>query len=143
MFLKLTQLFERMSRMRSAPQGALMANAALACPAINAQLFVMHRTLVQFAVTTSTTTSSRCTVVRLYVGADLLQTFDLHGDLLEPATVDQFVDAKRCTTVGTLPALFGQPTRNAFVAAELRAVRTQMGVLQLLHAYEAAKYIVE
>lgn len=39
--------------------------------------------------------------------------------------------------------LFHQPPRNTHVAAEFRAMRTQMGLLQLFHANKAAKDIIQ
>lgn len=94
--------------MGAAPQSALMADAAFARPTVDAQLFTVHRTLVVLAAGTAEADAAVLAdqTVRLDVGADLLQTLHLHGNVLQPAAVDQLVDVQRGATVRTLAALF-------------------------------------
>lgn len=136
-----TQLLERVPRMGAAPQRALMADAALARPAVHAQLLVVHRALVVLGGGTAGRLAGQA--AGLDVGADLLQALHLHGDLLQPPAVDQLVDVQRGPAVRTLAPLLGQPARDAKEAAQLRAVRTEVRLLQLLHADEAAEHIVQ
>lgn len=133
--IKLTQLLERVPRVRATPQRTLMTDATLARPAVHAQLLVMRRALIAVVALVE--------AVRLDLRADLLQALHLGGDLLQPTAIDQLVDVQRGPTVRTLTSLLGQPARNAQVAAQFRAVRTEMGLLQLLHADEAAEHIVQ
>lgn len=125
--------------MGAAPQRTLMADAALARPAVHAQLLVVHRALVVLGGTGRLAGQA----ARFDVGADLLEALHLHGDLLQPATVDQLADVQRGPAVRTLAPLLGQPARDAQVAAQFRAVRTEVRFLQLLHANEAAEHIVQ
>lgn len=70
---------------------------------------------------------------------DGLQRVELLGHLLHPAAVDELVEVQRGAAMGALGALLRQPAPDADVAAELRAVRAEVRVPQLLHADEAAE----
>ena len=75
--------------------------------------------------------ASRCASKRqvVVVVVALLKRVQPLGDLLGPATIDELGDVERRTTMRTLIALFGEPTRYARETAQLRAVRTQARVL--------------
>lgn len=70
----------------------------------------------------------------------------LHGlyllrDLLHPAAVDQLMEVQRGAAVRALGPLLRQPAPHARVAAQLRAVRAQVGIHQLLHTDEASEHL--
>lgn len=74
---------------------------------------------------------------------DSLQRVQLLGDLLDPPAVDQLVQVKGGTAVGALRSLLSKPPSDAHVTAQLRAVRAEVSVAQLFHAYKAAEDLGE
>lgn len=78
-----------------------------------------------------------------YIGTDLLQTLHLHGDVLQPATVDEFRYGESGPTVRTLPSLFGEPLGDANVTAQLGAMWAQVSLAQFLHTDEAPEDIAK
>ena len=73
--------------------------------------------------------------------ADLLEGVQLLGDLLHPPAVDELVYVEAGSAVRTLRPLLCQPSPDAHVAAQFGAVRTEVGVTQLLHADEAPEHL--
>ena len=63
--------------------------------------------------------------------------------LFDPSAIDELVDVQGRPAMGTLRPLLREPASDAEVAAELGAVRAEVGVLQLLHADEAAEDVRE
>ena len=108
-----------------------MTNAFLASPAVDTQLLLVLLALILLVGRD----------LQLLPGADLLEGVQLLGDLLDPATVDQLVNVEAGPTVRTLRPLLRQPPPDAHVAAELGAVRAQVGVTELLHADEAPEHL--
>ena len=73
--------------------------------------------------------------------ADLLEGVQLLSHLLHPAAIDELVDVEAGSTMRTLRPLLCQPSPDAHVAAQLGAVRTEVGVTQLLHADETPEHL--
>lgn len=97
------QLLERVIRMGSAPQSALMADANLARPTEDRQLLLVVR---------------RTEVLVVEIADDgrfighYLEILDLDGNLLEPSAVHELVDVQRRPTVRAL--LWKQTPLNHF-----------------------------
>lgn len=72
----------------SAPkQRTLMTDADLARPTVDGHFLLVRSTQILLLPGTA-----QHRIARLNVGTYLLQTLHLHGNILEPATVDQFGD---------------------------------------------------
>ena len=130
--IDLFERFEGVTGMRASPKSALVTDALAASPAVNGELLRM----------------TLATILGLPVGSrtrgpGLLQGVQLLGNLFHPTTIDELVDVERGPTMGALGPLLREPASDAEVAAELGAVRAEVGVLQLLHADEAAEDVRE
>jgi hypothetical protein len=132
LFVHLVEGLEGVSRVGAAPQGALMADAAAAGPAVDRQFFRVRGTFVPVVI-----------VASVVVEVDGLERVQLLCHFLHPSAIHQFVQMQRCPAMRTLRSLFGQPPADANVATQLGAVRTQVGVSQFLHADETAKDLGE
>lgn len=103
-----------------------MTDALLTSPAEHTQLLMMVLTLV-------------FVVLLVFSEVAELQCVQLLSHFLCPATVDQFPQLKRSSTVGTLSSLFSQPSPDAAETAQFGTVRAETGITQLFHANEAAE----
>lgn len=137
--LILTQFLKRVSIVVASEERALVANAHFTCPAVHRQLLL----LVSAAQILLLSGTARNRIVYLDIGTYLLETLHLHGNVLEPAAVDQLRDVQRGAAVRTLAPALRQPLGDARIAAELRTVRTQVRLAKLLHADEAAEDIAK
>ena len=72
---------------------------------------------------------------------DLLEGVQLLRHLLHPPAVDKLVDVETGSAVWTLGPLLCQPSSDAHVAAELGAMRTEVGVTQFLHTDETPEHL--
>ena len=129
------QRFERVTAVRAAPQSALVTDALPARPTVDRQLFAAVRftPIVFFRRPTAGMGIGRLTLSRLAERIQLL------GDFLDPTAVDQLVEVQRCSAMWALRSGFREPSSDAHVATQFTAMRTQVSILEFLHAYEATK----